>query len=1004
MKKLKVLIYVFLILAAILIGQTISTRVFTGSTNEPPQVVAGILDLRGVDLNVTGPIRLDGIWHYQTDSSQIEVRVPSVLLSEDYGIYVLKILLPSTLVSEQLGIKTTSIRMAHRLAVDELILGASGEPSPDIAKVVRENIPYAAYFFDLDADHILNVSIEVSLTGYQYSGIVQPIYFGLARDISKLQYRSTVFETISIFALLMTAIYFFMIYVFLRVLQQNEKSLLYFSGYCFFFALFLGFYNEKVFFNIFPTIGFSLGERILNISLTMTFSTVILYINSIDSRLFPNPLKKAILGLFFIYGFCVVFMPNRLFTSLQSALLLVAFMNNILLILFLSKALRNKYYGNLDRQGIYLLFSGALLILVNLICSNLYNLGKLTSYAIPLLTIYIFVIIMALFLARRYAIMHQTSENLKKSLILADQYKDEFLIQTSHELKTPLHGIINITDDIIAKNKVLSGHQIEDLQYVKSIALRLSSLINDIIDFQNIKVNNFATDISVFDVHAVIKPVVEVLERIFSSKKVQVFIDFHEGQFIVRTDEQRLRQIVYNLVGNSFKFTNHGQIRISSHLEGTNLVLLIKDTGIGITADQIPDLFNGLNYSSQQGLPKRASKGIGLTVARRLARFLGGDVWLNSTTVGEGSEFALSIPLAFEPTENETKKFTETMLPQEKIEPSANPAHIILLIDDEVSNHKVIQRLFALTEYELLFAYNAEQAQSILIRKKNIDVVLLDVMLPGISGFKMCQWIRERYTAIELPVILLTVKGATEDIALGFEVGADDYLIKPFSGRELEARVKTQLQRKASFNKAVAAELAFLQAQIKPHFIFNALSTISSLSTRDPQKTEAMILDLADFLRSTFDIDSTTALTQLNREVAMVKSYLAVEQARFPKRLDVEYEVDDNIECSMPVLCIQPLVENALKHGVLRRLEGGKVKIVIRDGSMYISICIEDNGVGMTEEAIVRVLSDEPHRGHIGISNIHNRLLKLYGNGLRIHSEPNIGTKVSFEIPKILHD
>jgi two-component system sensor histidine kinase ChiS len=270
----------------------------------------------------------------------------------------------------------------------------------------------------------------------------------------------------------------------------------------------------------------------------------------------------------------------------------------------------------------------------------------------------------------------------------------------------------------------------------------------------------------------------------------------------------------------------------------------------------------------------------------------------------------------------------------------------------------------------VLAAHHGAQALDIMSRNPQIDLVITDWMMPGLSGLELCQVIRERYMLSELPVLMLTARSRPEEIVAGFRAGINDFLTKPVDAGELRARVRTLLELRKSVQTLISTEMAFLQAQIKPHFLYNALNTIIAICRLDSNKTMQLLLELSRYLRSSFDFQNRDQLVPLHKELELVQAYL----------------------------CIQPIVENAVRHGIMQRSEGGKVQITIQSQETGIKVIVADNGVGIPAEQLAAVLSDNGSSG-VGLKNIHKRLLMLYGRGLKIESEWKQGTTVSFEVP-----
>jgi sensor histidine kinase YesM len=196
------------------------------------------------------------------------------------------------------------------------------------------------------------------------------------------------------------------------------------------------------------------------------------------------------------------------------------------------------------------------------------------------------------------------------------------------------------------------------------------------------------------------------------------------------------------------------------------------------------------------------------------------------------------------------------------------------------------------------------------------------------------------------------------------------------------------------------AEIAFLRSQIKPHFLYNALNSIAALCIDEPHKAEELTLDLSQYLRSSFDFKQLNALTTIENELELIKAYINIEKARFGARLSVEYDVDANLDIWIPPLILQPLVENAIRHGLMSNLRGGTVKISVKkEADTAVSFAVEDDGCGMNEKQRDKILKPDVNKKGIGLWNISQRLQLLYGKSIRIESAEGIGTKVMFDIP-----
>lgn len=213
----------------------------------------------------------------------------------------------------------------------------------------------------------------------------------------------------------------------------------------------------------------------------------------------------------------------------------------------------------------------------------------------------------------------------------------------------------------------------------------------------------------------------------------------------------------------------------------------------------------------------------------------------------------------------------------------------------------------------------------------------------------------------------------------------------------LSLLISTQLELSSVENlktMAKEAELKALQTQINPHFLFNALHTTSFFVRKDPNKAREIIIDLSTYLR--YNLENSCKLVPLEMELEQVKTYFNIEKARFGDKISLNIDVDENIKnTSIPSLIIQPLVENSIKHGLLKKREGGFVNIIAKKENKGCLITIEDNGVGI-DQKIIDNLDDRIDK-NIGLKNVHNRIKLIYGKGLVVE-KLETGTKISFYI------
>ncbi len=385
-----------------------------------------------------------------------------------------------------------------------------------------------------------------------------------------------------------------------------------------------------------------------------------------------------------------------------------------------------------------------------------------------------------------------------------DQLKDQFLANTSHELRTPLNGIIGITESLRdGVAGVLPARAIDNLRMISDAGKRLSHLINDLLDFSRLKNKDLILSLSPVDIHAVVDVVLRFSQSLARDKPLRLINSVPEELPLACADENRLQQILYNLVGNAVKFTREGTVEVLAREENGQLYITVRDTGIGIPEDQQSRIFESFEQVDGSEIREFGGTGLGLSVSRQLVELHGGTIGVESQP-GKGAAFTFSLPVHENQErpefgkEETTGPAISTLHEEGEVELSADNGVFsenisILVVDDEPVNRRVLQNHLSLAGYKVTETGHGEDALRLLDKKGRFDLVLLDVMMPGLSGYEVCAKIRENYLASELPVVLLTAKNRVTDLVTGFNAGANDYLTKPFSKNELLSRIKTHL-------------------------------------------------------------------------------------------------------------------------------------------------------------------------------------------------------------------
>lgn len=206
----------------------------------------------------------------------------------------------------------------------------------------------------------------------------------------------------------------------------------------------------------------------------------------------------------------------------------------------------------------------------------------------------------------------------------------------------------------------------------------------------------------------------------------------------------------------------------------------------------------------------------------------------------------------------------------------------------------------------------------------------------------------------------------------------------------------------SAHEEATKKEFAFLQAQIKPHFLCNALNTIISFGYTDRETARKLLINLTKYLRLVFDVDPNSMMVPLEREIELVENYVEIETARFGEKIHVEYKIDPALkQIEVLSFCLQPLVENAIKHGLYKKEAGGTVFISAKKTCSGIELEVCDTGIGMSEETLQRLKSSNYAGEGVGFFNVKKRVENWKGAHLDIHSTEGSGTSVTIEVPDV---
>lgn len=913
------------------------------------------------------------------------------------------------------SVRVPSVRSSSELYVNGRLLAKSGLVAEAENAYVAKNLPYSATF-TADANGVIELVIQAAnYTDSRSGGIARSVKFGSEEAIDKEMKVSVSMQLLATIIFFMHAVYALILFL----LGNKEKKLLYFSLLTFCIALTNVLSNDEKLFHQLFYMGNNWDFRLANAALVIGAYALLQCTNHRElpywTRIYPvyRVMSLGTAGI-------TLFLDTRQVIMLFPVYYLLGFTAaGITMIAIYKKVIK-------DIRSNLLLLMSFLAIIHHFIWSLLWRESGLSLVFYPFDMI-VSMGCLATVWFKDYFIMHAQTKEVAATLQRMNDHKDQFLANTSHEFKNPLHSMLNMSQSVLKRERsMLQERSVKELETVLTVGRRLTFILNDLIDVMSLHEGNPRLQKTVLFIQPIVTGVIDMLQLNAEVKSVKIANQIPDDFPPVSADENRVIQIVFNLLHNAVKFTNEGIISIQAYAEDDRAYIVISDTGIGMDAEMLKRVFRPYEQASTSETMIEGGFGLGLSISKQLVELHGGTLEAASA-LGEGSTFTFSLDLAGL-NENEAKEESGSyhdplILSSAPIQenaaihsvkaetlPAAKPATLlemnqnrplILIVDDDPVNLQVLEAILPPDEYEIATATSGKEALA-LLDTREWDLVISDIMMPQMSGYELTRTIRERFSFTELPVLLLTARSRPKDIQSGFLAGANDYVTKPVEAIELKSRIEALTTIKQFVREQLRLEAAWLQAQIQPHFLFNTLNAVTALSEIDLDKMRDLLHEFSHFLRNKFKFQNIDELIPLDEELSLVQSYLYIEKVRFEERLEVIWEVDRRGNVKVPFLSIQPLVENAIRHGIMKRAEGGKIVIRIAVYETHAEITVEDDGVGMEEGLLHRILERKADSSSgVGLINTNQRLIRHFGTGLRIQSALGKGTSFTFHVRKV---
>jgi len=437
-------------------------------------------------------------------------------------------------------------------------------------------------------------------------------------------------------------------------------------------------------------------------------------------------------------------------------------------------------------------------------------------------------------------------EHARQAAIEANRAKSTFLANMSHELRNPLNAIIGFTRIVKRKGKdALPEKQVENLDKVLVSAEHLLDLINTILDISKIEAGRVDVQLRTFEIEPLVDLCLTTSQPLVKEGQVTLSRDIQGPIPPLCSDQDKVKQILLNLISNAAKFTHQGEIVVRAWAEDKLLCLAVEDTGIGISEEALETIFEEFQQADTSTSREYGGTGLGLSISRSLAQLLGGDIAVESE-VGRGTTFTVSIPLNYELTgiSQEVQVGELSGLTGE-----VSGAPLVLVIDDNPDVFYLMQQNLGDEGYQVVGALNGDEGLA-KARELNPFAITLDIMMPIKDGWQVLHELKADPLTRSIPVILVTI---VDKKALGYHLGAADYLVKP-----IEEGALLQVFNRLAAPGTIRQQKRILVVDDDPH-VFDmvrelleetdysvdcAVDGIEALETIKQEPPDAVLLDL----------------------------------------------------------------------------------------------------------------------------------------------------------------
>ena len=807
----------FCILSIVILFALLGQSCRRGTTVKTPKVEKGTIDLTGWDFNRDGNVKLNGDWEFYWDTFLMDSTLNSKNIartgylfvpglwnnkkineisfpSHGFASYRLKIKLNTT---EELSIKYLNSATSCEIFVDGVSLHRAGKPGKS-NKEIQPGYQPAIIPFTPQGDTV-EVVLQIANFHHKKAGQWEPLLLGNRKQISQLSDRLIFIELISIGGLLIMALFHLMIFV----KHRYEKPL-------FYFGIFVFLITTKFIVSGQFTIYLFHEFRWINLVKAdyLSFYLAILFFLFFIRSLYPNEIHqwvtKTITAVCLVFSSSVLVLPINYFSYGVVYFQVFTVLGGLYAFFILHRAIKNK------REGATFFLYGFMLLFVCMVHDILNENEVIYSISLVLVGFPFFILFQALILSskirkalisneklsveltqqneeyvqlnKRYKVQNEQLIVAKEKAEESDRFKSAFLANISHEIRTPMNGILGFTE-LLSREELSEEKRTRYLTILKERGHHLLGVINDIIDISRIETGHIDLRTEATNVNELINELFDFYYQTAENKKLKFIkkVTLPNYQSFILVDKQKLRQILDNLLSNSFKFTKTGEIELGYQVSENSIYFYVRDTGIGLSDSEIEIIFDRFNQANKNISHQYGGTGLGLSIVKAYVEKLGGQIGVTSKPA-VGSVFHFTIPY-----QRNIQMKGDDATEQEHDNPHLKENLTILLVEDNMTNAFLIEEILQPIKAYFIHAKNGNEAVDHFRLNPQIDLVLMDIKLPDTNGYDLTRLLKT--IRKNVPVIAQTAYALLGDKEKAIEAGCIDYLSKPIDSEELIAKI-----------------------------------------------------------------------------------------------------------------------------------------------------------------------------------------------------------------------